>query len=436
MKVVAVASGSKADRRGVRAGDELVSVDGRAVRDAVDLAFALGGAEDRAVVRFERDGSGFEVELPAGAPDDVGIELAPDPVRTCLNRCVFCFVDQLPSGLRSSLYVKDEDYRLSFTFGNYVTLTNVTDADYGRIEEQRLSPLYVSVHATDDDVRRRMLGNPNAPPIMQALRRLVRAGVRVHAQIVVCPGLNDGAVLETTLEDLASLGEATESVAVVPVGLTSHRNGLPPLEPVSAAGAEEILDTVARWQERLRPGRGSAVVFAADELFLLAGRELPPYGHYEDFPQLENGVGLLRRFERAFEESLRALADVGPLALRVTLVTSTLPADFLRATCAPPLTKHGVALDVVEVENALLGPTVSVAGLLAGADMARALTRAGSSDLTLLPGEAFTAGGLTIDGMTVDEIAGQSGRENVVAAFDVVGAILDHLGHGSGGGGT
>ena len=429
MRVVAVEPGSEAEERGVRPEDDLVAIDGRAVRDAIDLAFALGTLDgETARVAFVRSGKRYEIALAGATPGESGIELAPDAVRTCGNRCLFCFVDQLPPGLRPSLYVKDEDYRLSFAYGNYVTLTNLAEDDYRRIERQRLSPLYVSVHATRDDVRREMLGNPEAPAIMQALERLARAGIRLHAQIVVCPGRNDGEVLEQTLEDLASLGEATASIAVVPVGLTSHRAGLPAIRPVSPTDAGALVDTVARWQARFRRERGSAVVFAADELHLLAGRGLPPHEHYEDFPQLENGVGLLRRFEHAFLASARALTDAPPGPMRVTLVTSTLPAAFLREVCVPALAAAGIELDVLAVENTLLGPTVTVAGLLGGPDMARALAGAAPSDLTLLPGEAFTEDGLTIDGMTVETIARETGRENVIASTDIVGAILEHAG--------
>jgi putative radical SAM enzyme (TIGR03279 family) len=427
MRVTEVRAGSDAARAGVRPGDELVAIDGAPVRDGIDIAYALGTLDESEECDwgFERTGEPFAVSLPCDRPDELGIEVAPDAIRTCPNRCVFCFIDQLPPGLRKSLYVKDEDYRLSFAFGNYITLTNLSDADYARIAEQRLSPLYVSVHATDDAVRRDMLGSPGAPPIMEALARLTADGIEIHTQIVVCPGRNDGAVLESTLTDLESLGGAVRSIAVVPVGLTVHRDALPPVRAVAPREAEALVEVVERWQERFRGTRGHAVVYAADEVYLLAGRELPPIEAYEDLPQLENGVGLLRSFETDFNERVGELRGKLGDRLRVTVATGALAAPFLERTIVPALADAGVDARVAVVENTLMGDTVTVAGLLAGADLARAVASAPESDLFLVPGEAVNEDGVTLDGMTVEEIARTAGGANVVATNDLVGAILD-----------
>jgi len=426
--VLRVAPGSEADRTGIRPGDVLASVAGHPARDALDLVFALGCAEaGRVPFVFVRDARRIEVVLPPLHPEDLGIELAPDRYRTCGNRCVFCFVDQLPPGLRDSLYVKDEDYRLSFSFGNFITLTNLTDGDYARIAEQRLSPLYVSVHATDDAVRRRMLGNPAAPPIMGALKRLRDAGVFVHAQIVVCPGMNDGPVLERSLDDLVGLGRAVLSVAVVPVGLTAHRAGLAKIAPVTPELAADLVRTVALRQKALRRERGSAVVFAADEIYLRAGADLPSYDAYEDFPQLENGVGLLRGFEADLKVRAPELCGRVRERLTVTILTAPLAADFIETTLRRELAAAApVEVRVVPVENTLLGPTVTVAGLLPGGDMVRALRAAAPADLYLLPGDAFNDGGLTIDGMSANDVAREAGRTDVAATRDVVSALIEH----------
>jgi putative radical SAM enzyme (TIGR03279 family) len=433
MRVTRVEPGGLAGRAGVKSGDDLRSVGGRELEDDLDLMFALGWLEEaEASFGFERGGEHFAVTLPVARPQELGIELEEPQTRQCGNACVFCFVDQLPRGLRASLYVKDEDYRLSFSYGNYVTLTNLTEDDYERIARLRLSPLYVSVHATDDAVRREMLGVDDAPRILDALSRLAGAGIRVHTQIVLVPGMNDGDVLDRSLRDLSALGKTVESVAVVPVGLTGHRDGLPDIEPVTAEGAGAALAAVAAWQERhLADGRGRTV-YAADELYLLAGEELPPYEDYGDLPQLENGVGLLRGFEHELEErttELRdALREVADRPLRAVLVTGELAAGFIRSTLESTLGNVlGLTVDVVAAPNTLFGSSVTVAGLLSGADMVAALRGSGDAGLFLLPAAAFNTDGLTLDGATLDEIASRSGRGNVVATDDPAGAIVESL---------
>jgi putative radical SAM enzyme (TIGR03279 family) len=425
VRVLGVREGTEAARAGFRADDDLIAVDGRPVHDSLDLAFALGSAEGGSVrCRLARGRDTLEVAVAPSDSGDLGADFADDEHRVCGNHCVFCFVDQLPGGLRRSLYVKDEDFRLSFRYGNYVTLTNLSDSDYERIAEQRLSPLYVSVHATDDAVRRRMLGNPGAPPVLGALRRLSRARVAVHAQVVVCPGVNDGPVLERTLDDLVALRDTVRSVAVVPVGLTAHRGRLTRIEPVAPALAAALVDAVERRQPVLRRERGSAVVFAADELYLLAGRALPPLEAYEDLPQIEDGVGLLRSFEAELTERAALLAGVFERPVSVAVLTGTLAAPFLQGAFLRALRDRApVSTTVVPVTNTLLGASVTVAGLLPGSDLARSLPRAGAFDLVLLPGEAFNENGLTLDGMTAGEIAG--GRRDVVATRDAVAALLD-----------
>jgi len=427
MKVTGVAPGSEAEKAGLRAGDELSAVNGRRVEDSIDLTFTLAWSDDpEAVLELSRGGTPVRAVVPAENPGELGLEVEEAPTRTCGNSCVFCFVDQLPRGLRASLYVKDEDYRLSFSYGNYVTLTNMSDADFERIAEQRLSPLYVSVHATDDAVRRAMLDNDDAPPILESLRRLGDANIRVHAQAVLCPGMNDGEVLERTLRDLFELGEMIESVAIVPVGLTGHRQGLPAIERLSAEAAGRTLDSVARWQELFLADGRSRTVYAADELYLSAGRELPPYGDYGDLPQLENGVGLLRSLESDLNERAGLLGDRIDPPLVVTLVTAMLPAAFLTKALRSALARvDGLTLRVVACDNTLLGSGVTVAGLLPGADMVRGLRGSPDADAFLLPGVAFNENGVTLDDMSLSEIRDRSRRHNLVVSDDIVGSILE-----------
>ncbi len=392
--------------------------------DALDVAFALGWLEDDEPWRFERDGKTTEVELPLDDPSENGLEFEPDRPRICPNNCVFCFVDQLPPGLRRSLYVKDEDFRLSFTCGNYITLTNLDEDAFRRIERQRLSPLYVSVHATDDEVRRMLLGNPQASPVMPALKRLADSGITLHGQIVVCPGLNDGVVLAGTLHDLSALAPALATVAVVPVGLTEHREGLFPLTPFTREDARSALGNIERASERTRKG---PAFYASDEIYLLAERELPPYEYYGDFEQIENGVGLLRLFERGLQETTPKLAGALDAPLHVVLLTGTLAAPFIEQAARESLARHApVDVSVVPVENRFLGRTVTVAGLLSGDDLARALREAPEADLYLLPGEALNPDGVTLDDQSVDDIARRADREPVRATNDLVEAILRH----------
>ena len=427
MKITRVAPGTDAERAGIRSGDRLLAVGGERPEDALDLTLALAWLDEpEAVFEFSRGGTSFSVTLPVAGPEELGFEVQEAPIRTCGNNCVFCFVDQLPRGLRSSLYVKDEDYRLSFSYGNYITLTNLSDEDYERIASQRLSPLYVSVHATDDTVRRKMLGNEDAPPILESLRRLGDAGIRVHAQAVLCPGLNDGSVLEQTLADLFALGDMVLSVAVVPVGLTAHRRNLLALEGVSEASAGAAVDAVARWQERFLGEGRSRTVYAADELYLLGGRVLPPHDEYDDLPQLENGVGLLRSFEFELNERAGLLGDRIDPPLKVTVLTAMLPALFLRTALGNALGRvDGLTLRVVACNNTLLGPAVTVAGLLPGADMVRGLRGSPDADVFLLPGVAFNENRVTLDGMSPNEIRDRSRRHNLVVTDDIVGSVLD-----------
>ncbi len=433
MKVITTERDGLAERAGVRAGDELVEIDGRRVNDAIDVAYALGWTDEEDVeFVFLRGTRRTPVLLPARDPDELGLDLERDRVRTCGNRCMFCFVDQLPRGLRPALYVKDEDYRLSFTCGNYVTLTNLEGADYERILAMRLSPLYVSVHATDDAVRREMLGNPSAPPILDALRRLARAGIRLHAQIVVCPGLNDGETLEATLSDLAALGDALASVAVVPVGLTAHRDGLRELSPVDPSNARKIVRAVAIWQQTMLDRRGDRVFYAADEIHLTAGLDVPSFDEYGDFPQIENGVGLLRWFERETTESAERLRGVDAGGLRVAVLSGTLAAPFIERTLDDALREVvGLTVTVVAVENRFLGPSVTVAGLLSGDDLSRearaALDAPDAPDLVLIPAEAFNADGLTLDGLSLDAIRAAAGTSRIEASSDVVASIEDFM---------
>ncbi len=410
---------SAAGRAGLKAGDRIVTLNGRALRDVIDLRFE--GAEEELTFVIERPDRAAAtatakpkpktktIRIERAAGEELGIETEAMKARVCGNDCVFCFIDQMPKGGRSGLYVRDEDYRFSFLHGNYVTLTNLRPAEFDRILEQGLSPLYVSVHATDPVVRARLLGiqDTAVADILPRLRRLVDGGVRVHAQIVLCPGLNDGAVLEETVTALAELHPGVDSVAVVPLGLTRHRAGLPELTPVTPDFAAEVLAQLARIGDECRGRLGQRFVYAADEWYFLTRTPIPPHSHYQDFPQLEDGVGLARRFiDRVREEGARLPIVKRVRGRHVTVVTGVMAAPMVDAELVRGLlAAHAKRVDLVVVENAFLGPGITVAGLLAGGDIARAIgDQGGAGDVVCLPPSCVNGRSLFLDDMALEEL--------------------------------
>lgn len=410
--ITSVAPGSPAAAAGIAPGDRLVAIDGRPVRDYIDYRFLA--AEERVEIEvLKPDGAPRAVIIEKHPDQDLGLDFASDlfdGMRICRNKCLFCFYDQLPKGLRRSLYVKDDDFRLSFLHGNFVTLTNLSRADFARICEQRLSPLYISVHATDIEVRRRILGNPRAANIVTLMRRFARCGIEMHAQIVLCPGVNDGEILEQTVRDLAGLHPAVLSIAIVPVGLTAHRGGLPELQPVDAAGAREVIARVRAWQPEFLAQLGSRLIYAADEMYLLAGEEFPPADEYEGFPQCDNGVGMAR----LFLEELEATDFTRAAGLVVTLLTGVL-ARGLVEKLADRMREHGVSADVVAVENRLLGPSITVAGLMAGEDVAAALDGRPLGDVIALPSTTLRDCEF-LDSVKTEELSRRLGKRIICAA--------------------
>src|SRR5207302_3828918 len=304
--VAAVRARTPAAAAGLVPGDRILAINGHALRDAIDFSFH--GSDARLALSVERDGIRHALRLARRPDADLGVELeAPRAaeIATCANKCVFCFIHQLPKGMRKSLYVKDDDFRLSFLHGNYITLTDLEEPELARIVEQRLSPLYVSVHATDPALRWELLGRPRASAeILPRLERLAKAGIRMHAQVVLCPGLNDGAHLERTVRELAPLHPHVATTAVVPVGLTRHRERLPALRSLTADEARALVTTAEAWQHRWLAELGSRFVFLADEIYLPANLPLPPAAAYEGFPIAEDGIGLVRRFEDGFGRSV------------------------------------------------------------------------------------------------------------------------------------
>ncbi|MFO7577179.1 MAG: DUF512 domain-containing protein [Pelovirga sp.] len=362
--IESVVPGSPAEDLGILPGDGLLQVNALPLRDLVD--FHRATQAEQLLLEILRDGEVMALSCDRYAGEDLGLVLEHPQPRQCGNQCIFCFVHQLPKGLRRSLYIKDEDYRFSYLYGSFITLTNLTEPDLQRIITEQLSPLYISVHATDSSVRDRLLGCA-CPAILPLLQRLSAGGIELHCQIVLCPGINDGPVLKQTITDLVQLQPAVSSIAVVPVGLTRHRQHLPPLNPLTASAAQSCLQLVHQRQQQYLKDCGHRLVFAADELYLLAGAEIPAAEAYEDFPQLENGVGLLAQFREQIED---VLLEAEPLSLAAAvLVTGRSFAAELQQFAARLSLRTDVALEVIAIDNQLFGATVTVAGLVSGGDL-------------------------------------------------------------------
>ena len=393
VRVSKVEAGSIAEELGIVPGTQLLSVNGRELADFLDWEF-LGADEELVIEARQPDGEAvvYEVERPEGEP--FGVELEPPTVRRCANRCEFCFIEGLPKGLRKNLYVRDDDYRLSFAYGNFATLSNVKDRDIARIIEYRLSPLYVSVHATPWESRKILLNNARVPNVVDQLSRLAEGGIQFHSQMVIVPGLNDGDVLERSFTDLWNLGDAVLSVAIVPVGTTQFSH-LYTGEPMDAPNASRLLEVVERWEARALAERGDRWVFASDELYLLAGRELPEPEHYGVFAQIENGVGAVSALRQRVTEGLDMLPRLD--GKRIGVVTGVSMAPLMPALLEQIAARTGARFELIPTTNSLFGVTVTTAGLLVGADIRHALADRHDLDMALIPAEAINEAGLFLD---------------------------------------
>lgn len=407
VRIDGIEKNSRAQRLGIQAGDVLVSINGHGITDVLDYRFFETERELR--LDLQRAGQPYTVELVKPQYAGLGLEFATylmDEQRSCRNKCIFCFIDQLPPGLRPTLYFKDDDDRLSFLFGNYITLTNIDSREVDRILKMHISPINVSVHTMDPALRCKMMNNRFAGDALQHLYRLAAGGVDLNCQIVLCPGVNDGEHLAYTLEKLFGLGEGLRSVACVPVGLTRYRDGLYPLQPFDKDSAGQALDILESYGEKFLQERGSRTVYPADEFYLIAQRPLPPLGFYEDLPQVENGVGMLRDLEDAFLWALEGCTL--PAAPRqVTIPTGEAAfafldsmLDVLRAKC------HNLSISLVPVHNSFFGGSVNVTGLLTGQDIVKALQGRALGDEILVAGNMLKAGeDIFLDDMTLEELS-------------------------------
>jgi len=413
VRVESVSRASVAEGAGLAAGDRILSVSGETVSDLLDLHYLT--RRSRFLLRWTTPGGEERERMIRTAGRPFGVFPEPVRVRRCRNRCIFCFVHQLPKGMRKSLYIKDEDVRLSFLHGQYVTFSDISEEEIRKIIRYRLSPLYVSIHTTDTPLRRRMLGNPRAADVMEVMRRLLSAGIVLHGQIVVCPGINDGQELARSLEALAGLRPGLLSVAVVPVGLTAHRTGLFPLRAVTREEAKATLSLLARWRRALGDREGEPFAVAADEYYLLAGIAIPGRRAYGSFPQIGNGVGLLRNFldeSRAlFRRKRWKRSDAGGLVISGISPRSYI-AEFLKEFSR----RAGASFVPLAVPNRLMGESVTVTGLLGGDDILHALKRKRVSRIYLPSVCLRDAGDLFLDNLSPSDIARETGAE--VHLFD------------------
>lgn len=393
VRVKGVQEGSIAEELGIVSGTELVSVNGREIADFLDWEFLT--AEDELVIEARLPGGEeivYEIERPEG--ESMGLELEPPTIRRCANRCEFCFIEGLPKGLRKNLYVRDDDYRLSFAYGNFATLSNVKDRDIARILEYRLSPLYISVHATPWEARKVLLNNPRVPNIVDQLTKLAAGGIQFHGQMVIVPGFNDGEVLEESFRDLWALGDAVLSVAIVPVGLTQFSH-LYTGKSMDRETTESLLQVIDRWAARAREERGHSWVYGSDELYLLAGRPLPDAEYYADFPQIENGVGAVAALRMRVQDGLATLPRLA--GRKIGVVTGVSMAPLMPELLQQLTESTGASFELIVVENSLFGPTTTTAGLLVGADIRRALGGRNDLDLALIPAECINDNGMFLD---------------------------------------
>lgn len=400
LQVHTIQPGSLADAAGLCPGDFLLSVNGRKLRDPID--FLYYSTDEDLLIEYRRTGKKMQVNIPKREGTIIGIEFKPFKIMTCRNNCLFCFVKQLPRGLRKTLYVKDEDYRMSFLYGNYITLSNLSREDKKRIIEQRLTPLFISVHTTNRALRNKLLGNPKAPDIMKELQFLSDHKIRFNVQIVLCPQYNDGEELRQTLSDLYKFYPYLLSVAVVPVGLTIHRKQS--IKPVEKEDALQALNVIESFQKRFVKRHGNPIIFGADELYLKAERSLPPLREYGDLHQIENGVGMVPLF---LSQAKKLKIPKTPQRKKKFLTFTGISFHpFLKKFVERLSERENLLIEVLPVENQFFGTSVTVAGLLTGRDIIKAAMDSTSGYETLLiPDVVLNGDDRFLDDLTIQDIA-------------------------------
>jgi len=416
-----VKKGSIGQEAGFEKGDKLVSINGSKVKDILDYIYLIN--DEYLLVEIEKQsGEIWEVEIDKEYDDDLGLIFTSptiDKIKCCHNKCLFCFVDQMPAGMRSSLYVKDDDYRLSALHGNFATFTNIGQKELERIVDFHISPINVSIHATDPETRIRMMGNKGAGKIMEQLRVLSDHHIMINGQIVLCPGLNDGEVLENTLKDLETFFPDLQSLAIVPIGLTKFREGLFELEKVDKAKARKVISIVNGKRNEFKKRYGRAFVHLSDEFYMVAEEEFPSYDDYEGFLQIENGVGMVRKFERQIYQALEEKPLMLDKNIKMAIITGELSFAFIREIADILEDRiEDLSIHVVKVENDYFGKSITVAGLVSGIDLSKKLPEI-EETIVLIPSVMIKEGTmLTVDDMDIEEIGKSFAKEIIPVEVD------------------
>ena len=428
--VCSVDAHSPASRAGIKVGEQLVQVNGHPVLDVLDYKFYTYDPKLSLVLRSP-EGKERTVKVRKREGEDLGLNFETylmDKARCCANRCIFCFVDQLPGGMRDTLYFKDDDARLSFLMGNYITMTNLSPRELDRIVELRVAPINISVHATDPDLRVMMLGHRNAGQIMNIMERFAKAHITMNCQIVSCPGINDGAQLRKSMEDLESLYPYVKSVSIVPVGLTCHREGLHPLEPYDKPKAEAVLDLVEEFAQKCLDKHGSRIFWCSDEFYLRAERAIPEDEYFEDYTQLENGVGMLRLLRTEFDSALR-LADPVESVRPFSTACGVDAAAWIREIVDSAAEKCHTKGNVYPIVNHFLGETITVSGLVTGGDLIAQLKGRDLGERLLIPINMLRHGeDVFLDDITLSDVERELNVEVIPVnqdGFDLCDAIFD-----------
>lgn len=414
-----VEKGSIAEELGVEQGDILVAINDENVMDVIDYKYLM--SDDYVVVTIQKmNGEVWDLEIEKDFNEDIGIVFTNpliDKAKSCNNKCIFCFIDQLPKGLRSTLYFKDDDSRLSFLQGNFVTLTNMSENDIDRIIKYRLSPINISVHTTDPELRVKMMSNKRAGKVYEILKRFNEVGIEMNCQIVLVPGVNDGENLERTLEDLIKLYPNLRSVAVVPIGVTKFRHGLHEVDIYDYDKSLKVLEFIHEKQRKYLLEKDTRFVYAADEFYVLAEKDTPSYEEYEGFPQLENGVGLMRKFYDEVDTSLRELNHNGKLNKKYVIVTGKLASGFMKEVADYIMSRfEGLTIEVAEIKNDFLGETITVSGLVAGRDIIAQLSSLVNNfndlDGVIIPRSMLKSGeDIFLDDITIDQLKESLGKD-------------------------
>ena len=419
-----VYSQSIAEEMGIEKGDTLLKINGSYIGDIIDYKYLI--SDEFLEVEIKKvNGEQWILEIEKYYDEDLGLEFD-NPMmaeaKSCQNKCIFCFIDQLPPNMRKSLYFKDDDSRLSFLHGNYITFTNMGEEEIGKLIQYRISPINISVHTTNGDLRKEMLANPKAANILEILKKLAKNNIKMNCQIVLCPNINDGDELDNTIRDLADLAHAVNSIAVVPVGITRYRQNLYPMETFDKAGAEKVINQIEKWQEYFRDKFGRGFVYLADEFYIMADKDFPCYSEYDGFPQLENGVGMVKDFEEDFNSHLKTIDPQAPIKTGlITILTGTLIYPIFKGLCHRLGKKlRNVDLQLIPIENNFFGGEITVSGLVTGSDILHSLKGIEIGKKVIIPRTMLRADeDVFLDDVSVVEIERQLGVE--LAVCDVGG---------------